>query len=155
MKLLTWHMKHFMLWPVPTSVTSFWALLPMCTIIQPCETHFENLTAPNSPPTSLFLYVVSSFDLKYSFLSCLLSSKNELIFLPNLKFSLYSKVYCLCYNASYFILFNWLIMLRQFKSSVIQKHDWGIQEMWGDLSAQYVSILFCCCWSSKSTWLRI
>ena len=106
----------------------------MCTIIQPCETHFENLTAPNSPPTSLFLYVVSSFDLKYSFLSCLLSSKNELIFLPNLKFSLYSKVYCLYYNASYFILFNWLIMLREFKSSVIQKHDWGIQEMWRDLS---------------------
>ena len=138
----------------------------MGTIIQPCETHFENLTAPNSPPTSLFLYVVSSFYLKYSFLSCLLSSKNELIFLPNLKFSLYSKVYCLFYNASYFILFififlfyfilfNWLIMLKEFKSSVIQKHDWGIQEMWGDLSAQYVSILFCCCWSSKSTLLRI
>ena len=79
----------------------------MGTIIQPWETQFENLTASNSPPTSLFLYVVSSFYLKYSFLSWLLYSKNELIFLPNLKFSLYSSQSLLSVlYASYFILFN-------------------------------------------------
>lgn len=70
MKFSTSHMRFFLFWPVLASQVSSGALLPLNAIVQTCEIHYENLTAPDSLTTFMFsLRQFTSFWLKCSFLS--------------------------------------------------------------------------------------
>lgn len=144
MKFSTSHTKLSVFWPVLTSGVSFWALPShVWYIVQPCEIHCENFTAPNSLTTFVFSFrQLTSYWLKFSFLSWLPLPKINLNFHLNFEDFFYTLVrfYYLFYNASHDILLHWLYAERV--KVFYNSEAWLRYQVWGDLSTEYGLIPF-------------